>query len=201
MARAFTDREREIIRKDLLEKGREFFGKYGLRKTSIEDLTRAVDIAQGSFYTFFDSKEELYLEIIEQEEDIIKDKFKNEYITDEKLTKDRFKGLLKKAIDIINTNPILKRVLLADEIQLLVRRLPSKKIDRYHQRDFSDLIPIIEKWQEMGYVIKKRPQVILEVVRSMFFPIVHKKDTRKDIYEETIDLMVDLLADGLIIDN
>ena len=32
MARGFTDREKEIIRKDLIDKGRELFGLYGLRK-------------------------------------------------------------------------------------------------------------------------------------------------------------------------
>ena len=52
MARGFTEREKEIIRNDLINTGRELFGTYGLKKTSIEDLTKAVGIAQGSFYTF-----------------------------------------------------------------------------------------------------------------------------------------------------
>lgn len=32
MARGFTDREKEIIRNNLIETGRELFGKYGLKK-------------------------------------------------------------------------------------------------------------------------------------------------------------------------
>lgn len=75
MARGFTDRERTAIRNDLIDAGRELFGKYGLKKTSIEDLTKTVGIAQGSFYTFFKSKEKLYLEVIEREGEFVKQKF------------------------------------------------------------------------------------------------------------------------------
>ena len=75
MARGFTERERDIIRNDLIETGRELFGTYGLKKTSIEDLTTGVGIAQGSFYTFFKSKEELYLEVIDREGELIKQNF------------------------------------------------------------------------------------------------------------------------------
>jgi len=95
MARGFTDREREIIRNDLVATGRELFGTFGLKKTSIEDLTKAVGIAQGSFYTFFNSKEELYLEVMDREGEAIKQKLlKEENIKD--LTRERLKVFLRK---------------------------------------------------------------------------------------------------------
>ena len=68
MPKTFTGKEKEIIRKTLITKGRELFSKYGLKKTSITELTNSAGIAQGTFYNFFESKEELYFEILEQEE-------------------------------------------------------------------------------------------------------------------------------------
>ena len=97
MARGFTDREKEIIRNNLIETGRELFGKYGLKKTSIGDLTKAVGIAQGSFYTFFKSKEKLYLEIIDREGELIKRKFLKEDANIKRLTRQDFK-IFKKAL-------------------------------------------------------------------------------------------------------
>jgi AcrR family transcriptional regulator len=66
MPKGFTEKERESIHQQLLERGREIFANYGVRKTSVEDLTRAVGISKGAFYIFFSSKEELFLEIMEQ---------------------------------------------------------------------------------------------------------------------------------------
>ena len=68
MSRSFSDQEKNMIRTVLLEKGRELFARHGLKKTAVGELTAAAGIAQGSFYVFFNSKEELYFEILEMEE-------------------------------------------------------------------------------------------------------------------------------------
>jgi NADH:ubiquinone oxidoreductase subunit E len=51
--REFTEKERNRIRNQLIERGRECFSKFGIKKTSIEELTKAAGIAKGSFYSFF----------------------------------------------------------------------------------------------------------------------------------------------------
>ena len=68
MARAYTEPGKERIRRALLQKGREYFIKYGIKKTSVEDLTRAAGIAKGSFYKFFNSKEALFMAVHEESE-------------------------------------------------------------------------------------------------------------------------------------
>ena len=52
------------IRERLLAAGREFFSRYGLRKTTVEELARKAGIAKGTFYLFFPSKEALYREVL-----------------------------------------------------------------------------------------------------------------------------------------
>ena len=39
MPKTFTEKEKEIIRNALIHKGRELFSSYGLKKTSITELT------------------------------------------------------------------------------------------------------------------------------------------------------------------
>ena len=62
---AFTDEQNETIRKDLIREARRCGITIGMRKTSVEQLTNAVGISKGSFYKFFDSKELLFLTVLE----------------------------------------------------------------------------------------------------------------------------------------
>jgi AcrR family transcriptional regulator len=64
MPRAFTETEKATIRGRLIESGRECFGRYGLAKTTIEDLVKPAGIAKASFYLFYESKEALYVETV-----------------------------------------------------------------------------------------------------------------------------------------
>src|SRR5919108_6433943 len=68
MPRAFSDADRERIRKRLRQAGRDSFATLGLRRTAVDDLVRAAGISKGAFYLFYESKEELLQEILEQVE-------------------------------------------------------------------------------------------------------------------------------------
>src|SRR5690349_634019 len=69
MPRGFSEREKTIIRAQLLAKGRELFATQGIKKANVEDLTKAANISKGAFYQFYDSKEALFFEILSQFED------------------------------------------------------------------------------------------------------------------------------------
>ena len=199
MARGFTDRERDIIRNDLINKGRELFGLYGLKKTSIEELTKAVGIAQGTFYSFFNSKEELYLEVMDREGEIIKEKFLKEDNNIEKLTRESFKIFFKKVLDVVNSNPIIKQMFFEEEVDLLVRKIPPEKMKEYNKRFLYDFLPLIKKWQKEGAIINThRPEVIVTVLQTMYHPILHKKDYDDEVFEDMIELLVDIVAKGLV---
>ena len=64
MAKAFTDKEREEIRRRLQDEGLRQFKEKGLKKVSVRELTQAAGIAQGGFYTFYESKEALLLDCV-----------------------------------------------------------------------------------------------------------------------------------------
>jgi len=85
----FTTKEKEVIRNGLIKTAKEHFSIYGLQKTRIKDLTTEVGIAQGSFYNFYDSKEELYFEILELEESD-SEKYLEEIISQTNSAKDQY---------------------------------------------------------------------------------------------------------------
>ena len=75
-------KEGEVRRREILVAARELFVKKGYEQTSVNDILKIVDIAKGTFYYYFASKEEvleaIILDIVEEgakrAEMILKDK-------------------------------------------------------------------------------------------------------------------------------
>lgn len=197
MVRGFSDQEKERIKAALLEKGAELFSRYGLKKTSIADLTRAVGVAQGSFYLFFCSKEELYFEIMEVQELKLREQFMNQFFSGP-LTQTVFKDFIKQALHILETNPLLKRLFIEEEFETLFRKLPPEKIARHIQKDEDVLLPLIRRWQKDGLIIDERPEVLSGLLRSLFAIPLQKKMIGTEIYDAVIDRLANCIAAGLI---
>lgn len=64
MARSFTEREKENIKKGLQEACKQSWTQYGYKKTCVDDLCKQVGISKGAFYLFFESKESLFCEVL-----------------------------------------------------------------------------------------------------------------------------------------
>ncbi|MBO8163463.1 MAG: TetR/AcrR family transcriptional regulator [Brevibacillus sp.] len=198
MARGFSEREKKMIRRTLIEQGREFFAKRGLKKTSVSDLTRAAGIAQGSFYLFFSSKEELFFEIVEAEEEQIKERLLAEIPLASAISKRFFKRFLLTALEMVDNNPIIRQIYLENEYEALLRKLPPERIQAHISRDNDLLRPLIESWQQQGVMIEREAEVIGGVIRSFFTLALHKREIGEAVYEQTLDLLAELIAAGLI---
>jgi AcrR family transcriptional regulator len=72
MGRAYTETEREELRIKIKEYGKKMFEKEGFKKFRIQNLTKEVGISLGGLYTFFENKEALYQEIINDEKNRIR---------------------------------------------------------------------------------------------------------------------------------
>ena len=56
--------KKEEKRKAIIEKSFELFREYGYHNTKVEEITKALGISKGNFYTYFASKEEVLYEIL-----------------------------------------------------------------------------------------------------------------------------------------
>ena len=54
----------EATRRRLLESAERLFGTSGFHATGVSDITREAGVAQGTFYLYFDSKEEVYRALV-----------------------------------------------------------------------------------------------------------------------------------------
>lgn len=197
MPRAFTERERATIRQQLMEVGREHLQTYGIRKTNVEDLTRAVGISKGAFYTFFPSKEELFLEVLEQAEVEMREKILAYTLQMDKSARENFRQLLRDAFAVWEENSFLHNFD-QEDMALLLRRIPQERVMEHIERDDSFVDQVVETWQSQGVRFTKNPHAISGLMKALFFVSLHRDDFGQDIYPETMDLLFELVTDYLV---
>jgi AcrR family transcriptional regulator len=66
MPRALTEKEKCAQCQRLLEKGKAAVISHGIRKVSVDDITKAAAMAKGTFYQHFESKEKYLYALIEK---------------------------------------------------------------------------------------------------------------------------------------
>ena len=57
-------KKKEVKKDKIIEKSMELFCEKGYRTTKVEEITKALGISKGNFYTYFNSKEEVLYEVL-----------------------------------------------------------------------------------------------------------------------------------------
>lgn len=192
----FTDHEKETIYETLLIKGKDLFTTYGLKKTSLDLIVDACGIAKGSFYKFFESKEELYFRILEREE-AFRDTLLAELQSSPLPAREALRNMLKASFAHIAGNPFLLQLHQRDEYEMLIRKLPNKMLAEHIQKDNAAAIAWITDWQQKGRLIERSPEVIVGVIRSLVLLSLRQKEIGEDLADEVMDLLIEATADRL----
>ncbi|SES05828.1 transcriptional regulator, TetR family [Gracilibacillus ureilyticus] len=200
MVKGFTEKERKVITQQLIAVGKQLFSELGVKKTSISQLTSAVGIAQGSFYQFFDSKEVLFFDILEMEEASIKASIM-EMMENKPMTRQTFKEMLLYGMELIDQNPLIKRLFQGESFEHLVRKLPPERLEQHAQQDEWVLTPLINKWQENNRMVNRSTHAITASIRGFYTILLHKSEIGEEIYPEAVDLLAECIASGLIIEE
>lgn len=69
MPKKYTEEERRNIRLALMKAGGDCLLRYGVRRTTVDELVHLADIPKGTFYLFYPHKEALFLDMIKSYQD------------------------------------------------------------------------------------------------------------------------------------
>ena len=197
MPKAFTEHEKETIRAQMRKKGKKLFETHGLKKTNVDDITQAANISKGAFYLFYESKEELLLEILEEIETEIQTSILDFAIKKNANARQNVKGMLKSFLLTWDTYPLLKSFG-KSEYEYLARKLPPKRIEQHAQRDINFTNDFIKKIKREGIQVKASPQVVSNLIKSLFFIGLHRDDLGESGYEETMNVLINLVSGYMI---
>lgn len=198
MPKKFGEREKEHIRMRLVETGKEHFSIYGLKKTSVEELTRKVGIAQGSFYLFFGSKEELFFEIMEQEEAQVRERLLEDLRRFPTVDEAQLRHFLTEAFRSMGDHPIFRQVMDSGQLEAIIRKLPPERLEGNRQGDRDVLKPVVERWQQQGIMTAEQPEIVVSLIRSLLLLSTHRQEIGDAVYDQTISLLIKVVATGML---
>ena len=196
MPKIYCEEKREEIRNKLMDSGLELIKQYGMKKMSIESITKQVGIAQGTFYNFYKSKEILIYHISKRYQEK-----KNSQIND--LIK--IKGYLERSdIKEFYYSMILKdednvyRYLNREDIQTFATRLPKEyliKINNVKE----------EMKKNINYIKDRKEDCDLESVinwiQIMNLAVENKDMLVENKIEKVINQMLENMLDEIFDNN
>ncbi|WP_221563243.1 TetR/AcrR family transcriptional regulator [Alkalihalobacillus sp. TS-13] len=193
----FHSSEKERLRNDLLNLGKQLFIQQGLKKTSIEEMTKKVGIAKSTFYVFFESKEAMYLELLELEAVGMEERIWKEV---DKTTNafDGIKEYMHQMVVGLDINVLTKRLITNSvEFEMVKRKVTPEFVERKIQRNITPLLTYISDQQERGGMIQSDPNVIVGVIRAALLIAVHKQDIGEEIFPQVEEMMFQAVASSL----
>lgn len=195
MAR-FTESEKEQIRQCLLTKGKELFIKFGLSKTSVDDLVQACGIAKGSFYKFFSSKEELFYVILNKQDEI-RNKLIVEHLQKNLPPKEMISSFFHLAFKLADENALLMQWFQDGEYERITRKLPRHLIENTSQDHTEKGIIFVQALIQRGMLREQDPEVIVGVMRAIMMLRLYKEQLGSDLFPRIMDVIIDCIAEGL----
>ena len=196
MPAGFSPQERARIVEKLLATAAGLFTTQGVRKTTLDELVRPAGIAKSSFYAFFDSKEALYLELMNRQVPELHARLVASLRGDDPT--DVVRRVIRSSIDVLRTNALYHRLIThPDELEAVSRRLSTEDLARNMRLLQEPIIEFLRQAQGAGTVIEGDPNVLFTVMRfAMAAPLVADR-MDPAAYPDALDLLVDIVATGL----
>ena len=190
MATAFTTEEKEVIRKKLHKVAKECLQRYGVKKTTVDQMAALADISKGSFYNFYSSKEMLFFAVLEEYQIDVMDRLTEQLDMEAKIDTNRLVELLYDFYQDFRYS-FMYTIFKNHEMELLVRKLPKEVITNHHMIDDRMVKKIVSR-------INIRENISVEIVSALFRTIAMTILHVEEIGEKQFDTTLKLVIQGIV---
>ncbi len=142
-----TEEQYKEIRKERKEQIKDvalqLFADNGFHNTSIQKIAQKASISKGLIYNYFESKEELLQEIVE---DFVKNSYQDfDPNNDGFLTDDEFYFFIEKSFETVKSNPVHWKLFMALSLQPAVTEFLMKSTNDYAVRVSKTIYDFFER--------------------------------------------------------
>lgn len=189
MPAIFNDETRKKIKLALLNNGFEFIKKYGMKKTSIDEIVKSVGIAKGTFYNFFKSKEDFVLQILEYRRSLVQVEFTKRLNAKGFLDKKDIHDFL---ITLAYGDFNIYGYLTDEDLSRLYSSFPEriKPSMEVHKAGATQILSLIRD---------KNPncnwQVVTNYVKIIVISVINKNKLLEDAFSASIDGLIEMTLD------
>lgn len=194
MATAFNENEKKLIRSKLNEAAQEYLGKYGVKKTTVDQLTEMAGISKGSFYKFYPSKEVLFFLVLENYQNSITEKVIDQFKQMDFVTPEKFTEVIYELFQNVRQS-FMMNIIENNELEYLIRKLPEEYILKHHS--FDDLIA---KKMFENIRIKKNIDIGVATtsLRAIFMTMLYVSEIGEKDFDKALKLLIRGLAQQIL---
>jgi len=187
-------------KEQLLKAGRQLFREKGFKNTNVSEITKLAGMATGTFYNYYSSKDQLFMDIYNEENVKLKRKIMKEVDLDEAPQK-LIGQIMMLNTQGMKTNPILKEWYSKEVFQRIEKAFREEKGVDHVEFSYSFFPELIKKWQDNG---KMRDDISPEMVMAIFSAIVnidtHKEEIGVAYFPKLVDYLMGFVMKGLGMD-
>ncbi len=191
-----TATEGQTVKDKIIESADEFFHRFGFYKTTMDDIAHKIHKVKGVLYYYFNSKEELYTEVIKRELNTVKDALRQIVSTDDDpVTK--LENYIKVRYRMLNNAHNYHETLKADfrEKYGFVESVRSD-FDHFERAQFNK---ILKQGKEKGYFDLSEIDLTIDVImilsKNLEIPLYIQGKYSE--YEKIINEMISIIFNGL----
>ncbi|MDI3526612.1 MAG: hypothetical protein PWR03_795 [Tenuifilum sp.] len=190
--------EHQDMRENIVRVATEVFSRFGFKKTSMEDIARALRMGKSSIYYYFKGKEEIFQAVVDKEANLLRVKVKE--ILDSSLeAKEKLRSYVKLRMDVIKHLSNYMEILKNDDLMNL--ELTEKFRKKYDDEEITIVRQILEEGNKKGtFIIKDLNLSALAIVTAMKgleIPLVTSTMGVESL-NMVIDDMLDILFYGIV---
>ena len=185
-------------KKELIYKsGEKIFSELGFKDTNVSKITKDAGIGVGTFYSYYDSKEELFMEIFLDRNNRLKKKVL------EKVDIESEPMMAVTQMMALNNEEMLKDPILRmwydrEAYQKVEKKFVEQKGLEEVSFVYDFYLDVIRKWQDEG---KMRSDIDTELIMAMFAALInidmHKDEIGVKFFPEIMNWLAGFIIDGL----
>ncbi len=144
---------KEASRRNILDAARQVFFEQGFEKANLDEVARLAGIAKGTIYRYFESKAELYVEVLLRNADVFDERLQNSLMPSDASPEEQLRLIGRFYFDHYTTHRDYFQIFWAIENQRLIGELPPKLVQAVTEvwsRSLKVLAKVIQEGVERG---------------------------------------------------
>lgn len=188
LPKSYSDQEREYIKRRLKEEAAACMAQYGIRRTTVDELVKRVNIPKGTFYLFYKSKELLLFDVILEQHELVDQKLYQAVceIAGSEFSAEKLTDVIFKFFKMAEEMPVLK-LLNFDEVELLARKLPPEVVAEHFGND-TDMIEKVFALLPVKEGIDAN--AFSAAFHAIYFATLHKAEIGEEQYDQALRMLI-----------
>ncbi len=199
-------REKEQRRKEIMDAARIIFSAKGFNRATMEEIATEAELSPGTLYLYFKNKEELYTSLSIAMLGYLTKKIDKFVLKEDMNAEEKFIALRDTFIDVYNYDSRMLISLFHLQSGETLRNLSGsvlQQLKKTSREALSAIKTIVQEGIDQGYVIKKHPVALADIIWATYSGVVLWVDSKrllnndKNFVKQTLMSAFEIIEKGM----